>query len=122
MVLVLDHLTKVIVSTTINPLKSIEIVPGYLRFSFVLNTGVAFGLFQEPQSSWKPYLLASLAVVAVIVIAIYSRRMPAERVLLQAALAITMGGILGNFADRIMHGSVVDFIELDQAAKTADQR
>jgi signal peptidase II len=73
---------------------------------------VAFGIFQESQSAWKPYLLAGLAVVAVVAIAIYSSRMPAERSLLQFALAVTMGGILGNFTDRILRGSVVDFIEL----------
>jgi signal peptidase II len=38
--------------------------------------------------------------------------MPLERGLLQAALALTMGGILGNFTDRIIRGWVVDFIDL----------
>jgi signal peptidase II len=52
-----------------------------------------------------------MAVVAVVVIVIYSSRMPSNRVLLQLALAVTMGGILGNFTDRIMRGFVVDFIE-----------
>jgi signal peptidase II len=37
--------------------------------------------------------------------------MPSNRILLQIALASTMGGILGNFTDRIMNGFVVDFIE-----------
>ena len=73
---------------------------------------MAFGIFQESQSAWKPYLLAGLAVLAVVVIAIYSSRMPSDRLLLQLALAVTMGGILGNFTDRILRGSVVDFIEL----------
>jgi signal peptidase II len=47
----------------------------------------------------------------VVVILMYSARMPSNRVLLQLALAITLGGILGNFTDRILHGFVVDFIE-----------
>jgi signal peptidase II len=38
--------------------------------------------------------------------------MPTDRVLLQLALAITLGGILGNFVDRVAHGFVIDFIEL----------
>jgi signal peptidase II len=37
--------------------------------------------------------------------------MPSNRILHQLALAVTMGGILGNFTDRIMHGFVVDFVE-----------
>ena len=112
MVLVLDHLTKYWVSATMDPHDTIEIVPGYFSLSYVLNSGVAFGLFADIQSHWKPYLLAAMAMVAVVVIVLYSRRMPTDRVLLQLALAVTMGGILGNFADRILHGNVVDFIEL----------
>ena len=110
-VLVLDHLTKVRVSTTMNLFDAIEIIPGYLRISYVRNTGVAFGLFDGHPSPWKPYLLAAMAVIAVGVIVVYSWHMPSGRVLLQSALAVTAGGILGNFIDRIMYGSVVDFIE-----------
>jgi signal peptidase II len=110
-VLVLDHLTKWIVHTQMDLHQAIEIIPGFLRLSYVQNSGVAFGLFADIRSLWKPYILAAMAVVAVVVIVIYSSRMPSNRVLLQLALAVTMGGILGNFTDRIMRGFVVDFIE-----------
>jgi signal peptidase II len=112
LVLVLDNLTKYIVSTAIDLNSSIEIIRGYVRLTYVRNFGVAFGYFKDPGSAWKPYLLAGLAVAAVVVIIIYSCRVPLERVLLQVALAVTMGGILGNFTDRIMRGWVVDFIDL----------
>ncbi len=91
--------------------QSFDVIPHYLRIVRVHNTGVAFGLFAEFQSAWKPYLLALMAVIAVVVIVIYSARMPSDRVLLQLALAVTMGGILGNFIDRIAHGFVIDFVE-----------
>jgi signal peptidase II len=110
-VLVLDHATKWLASIRLDGHDAIEIIPGYLRLSFVRNSGVAFGLFAEIQSAWKPYILAVMAVAAIIVILIYSARMPLNRILLQGALALTLGGILGNFADRVLHGSVVDFIE-----------
>jgi len=111
LVLIFDHLTKWVVRANMDVREPIDIIPNYLRISFVRNSGVAFGLFADFQSAWKPYVLAAMAVVAVIVILIYSSRMPLNRTLLQLALAITMGGILGNFSDRIMHGFVVDFIE-----------
>ena len=110
-VLILDHLTKWLVRTRMDLHEAIELVPNLLRLSYVRNTGVAFGLFADFQSAWKPYVLAAMAVVAVAVILVYSTRMPYNRVLLQVALAITMGGILGNFTDRVVHGFVVDFIE-----------
>jgi signal peptidase II len=111
LVLISDHLTKWIVRTHMEHGDVIEIIPNYLRLSYVKNSGVAFGLFSEIQSVWKPYLLAGMAAVAVIIILIYSARMPLDRIMLQIGLAITMGGIIGNFADRIFGGYVVDFIE-----------
>jgi signal peptidase II len=110
-VLILDHLTKWVVRTRMDLHDAIELIPNLLRFSYVRNSGVAFGLFADFQSTWKPYVLAAMAVIAVVVIVVYSSRTPSSRVLLQVALAVTMGGILGNFTDRLMHGFVVDFIE-----------
>lgn len=112
LVWIADHLTKVIVQANLEVDKAIDVIPGILRLSHVQNTGIAFGYFAEVQSAWKPYLLAAMAIVAVAVILVYSSRVPTDRVLLQLALAITLGGILGNFVDRIVHGFVVDFIEL----------
>jgi len=110
-VVVLDHVTKWLARTRLNPEHPIELIPGYLRISYVSNTGVAFGLFRDLEFPWKPHVLAAMAIVAVIVILVYSSRMPSSRLLLQSALAVIAGGILGNFADRVLHGHVVDFIE-----------
>jgi signal peptidase II len=113
LVFFLDHATKFLVRQRLEVDKdSIEVIAGYLRISHVHNYGVAFGLFADIQSVWKPFVLASMAVVAVVVILMYSARMPSQRMLLQLALALTLGGIVGNFTDRILHGFVVDFIEL----------
>ena len=112
LVFVVDHWTKWIVRTRMDLHDHIEVIPNYLRISYVRNSGVAFGLFEQIQSVWKPYLLAAMAVIAVIVIVVYSVRMSTDRTLLQVALAVTLGGILGNFTDRIVHKFLVDFIEL----------
>ena len=111
LILILDQATKWLASARLDGHEAIEIIPGYLRLSFIRNSGVAFGLFTEVQSAWKPIILSLLAVAAIIVIVVYSRRMTSRRILLRVALAIIMGGILGNLADRLVHGSVVDFIE-----------
>ena len=111
LILVIDQFTKWIANTSLSPRQIVEIIPGYLRFSLVYNSGVAFGLFDNSNHFWKPYVLGTLAIVAVVIIIIYSARMPADRKLLQFALAITMSGILGNLIDRILRGYVIDFIE-----------
>ena len=111
LILVLDHLTKLIASAKLNPDLPVEIIPGYLRFSYWENSGVAFGLFNDMASAWKPYILAAMAIIAVVVIFIYGMHVPTGRKLLHLSLAIMIGGILGNFVDRLMRGYVVDFID-----------
>jgi signal peptidase II len=111
LVLVADHITKWIVRAKLYPREALEIVPGYLRLSYLHNSGVAFGLFDEVESIWKPYILAGMAIVAIAVIVIYGLHVSQSRKLLQLALATTLGGILGNFVDRILRGYVIDFIE-----------
>jgi signal peptidase II len=105
-----DHITKWLASAMLIE-RPIEIIPGYLRLSLVHNPGVAFGLFAGEGSAWKPYFLGALAVVALVAIFLYGRHMPSDRHLLHWALAVTAGGIIGNFLDRIFHGYVIDFVE-----------
>jgi len=112
LVWVLDFASKCAIKAWLDPRQPVDLIPGYLRLSYVENTGVAFGLFADVQSEWKPYVLAAMAVLAVTVILIYSARLPRRRLLLQVALPVTLGGILGNFVDRVAHGFVVDFVEL----------
>lgn len=111
LVLLLDCLTKWGARVKLDPYQPLELIPGFLRFSYWENSGVAFGLFDTVASAWKPYVLASIAAVAVVAIIIYSVHVPAERRLMQAALAIITGGILGNFIDRVARGCVIDFID-----------
>jgi signal peptidase II len=112
LIFIIDHATKYAVRWRFDLGDGLEIIPGFLRLARVHNSGVAFGLFAKVESPYKPYILALMAVVAVVVIIAYGARMPSQRRLLQLALAVTLGGILGNFTDRLMHGFVVDFVEL----------
>ena len=111
LVLAIDYLTKWIVRENLDPRAPVEIIRGFLRFSYWENSGVAFGLFDSVTSDWKPYILAAMAIIAVAIIFLYSVHVPADRKLLHIALAIMSGGILGNFLDRIIRGYVVDFID-----------
>lgn len=112
LILALDHASKWLISVQLADGGQFEIIPGFLRFSLVHNSGVAFGLFSESMSAWKPWALAALALAALTAIFVYSIHTPPGRRLLQCALAVTMGGILGNLIDRIVRGYVVDFIDV----------
>lgn len=110
-IFLLDHATKWAAHTMLDPERPVEVVPGYLRLSYAQNTGVAFGMFSSVDSPWKPYILAALAVAAVVVILVFGARTPSHRVLFHWSLAIILGGILGNLVDRVLRGAVIDFID-----------
>ncbi len=111
-ILAADLLTKYLVDVAMDSRASLEIIPGFLRISQVLNSGIAFGLFDDLQSAWKPIVLAGLAAVAVVTILVYGSSVPPGRRMLRLALAVTLGGIVGNFLDRLVDGRVIDFIEV----------
>ncbi len=79
-----------------------------LRLTYVTNTGVAFGLLQGFGD-----LFLIVAVVVVGLLLIYYRQIPQGQVLLRIALGLQLGGAMGNLVDRIVRGSVVDFIDLN---------
>lgn len=90
----------------------IEVIPGLFSLTYVRNTGVAFGYFRDVHSPYKPVVLSAIALLALVVIAFYGRQLGAGRRWLPWALAGVMGGILGNFVDRLYHQSVVDFLDV----------
>jgi signal peptidase II len=112
LILLCDHLSKWIASVRLDLFRSFDIIPGFFSFSLVHNNGVAFGIFSGEMNLWKPYVLAGIALIALVAIYLYSVRIPLHRKLLHCALAITMGGIMGNFFDRLFRGYVIDFIDL----------
>lgn len=110
-IFVLDFVTKWISGIKLQPVGSVDIIPGYLGFTYVHNTGVAFGFFNNIESVWKSYVLSTIALIALAVITLFAARVPRSRTLLRSALAIVTGGVMGNFMDRLIHGYVIDFID-----------
>lgn len=109
-VVVADLLTKRYAALNFagNP---VEVIPGFLGFTYVENPGGAFGSFQNGGT-----IIALAAVVVTIVVIVALGR---ERPLLETiALGFVLGGALGNLVDRfargegIIDGSVIDWIDL----------
>ena len=111
-ILLLDYITKVwAISALKLPYRSIEVIPGLFDFSYAENTGIAFGILDSAEHTWKPYALGALAIVAIAGIVFYYHKSPPGRNLLRFTLGLVAGGVLGNLGDRIFRGYVVDFIE-----------
>jgi len=77
----------------------------------VRNTGVAFGIFDPLSLPAKSVLLSVFTAFAAVVVITYSVRSSLRNRLLQFALALVLGGALGNLYDRLAYGYVVDFLE-----------
>lgn len=111
-VVVFDVLTKRWAVAVLRPVTNIELIPGFLDLNYAENSGIAFGLFDRSESAFKPLLLMALAGIAVLVVLFSISRTPRDHRLLHVALAILLGGIIGNFIDRVTAGTVVDFVDL----------
>lgn len=104
---VLDQLSKYLVLKYLVPIGSYPFWPGILHFTYVENTGAAFGMLQEHR--WVFLIVSSLAIVGLMLYIGIAR--PKNR-LEVIALSLIIGGGIGNMIDRIARGSVVDFIDV----------
>lgn len=110
LVILADRLSKIWIVHRIRPGYSIPIIPGVFRFSHVLNTGAAFSLMENwPPNAVRLGLIAFSVLAAVIVFAMLWRT-GRTLSLTSVALALILGGALGNLYDRIRFHHVVDFL------------
>jgi signal peptidase II len=106
-VLVLDILTKWIVSHTMTLHQSVEVLGDFGRLTYIRNPGAAFGLFSGNRTS---FIFISIFAIAII-LWLLARRHYRGRLSL-TALGMILGGAVGNLIDRIRVGEVVDFVDL----------
>jgi len=111
-VLVLDQWTKWMVEVHLPPLTSHNLIPGLLDLTHVRNTGVAFGMFATHGSSIGTTALTLVGLFALAIVLWYFWRTPRADRLLLCALALVLGGAVGNLVDRIARGGVTDFIDV----------
>lgn len=113
LVVLSDRLTKLWIVAHIRSGHAITIIPRVFRLTHVLNTGAAFSMFE---SSASPHLVRNLligfSVVAVVVVVVLIFRMGRTLSVTSVALALILGGAVGNLYDRIRFGYVVDFLEV----------
>ena len=103
-----DQLTKAMVLARFAPGERLE-VTGFLNLVLAFNKGAAFSFLAGAQG-WQTLFFAAIAVVAAAVISflIYKHE---KKALFCCALALILGGALGNLYDRIVYGHVVDFLD-----------
>jgi signal peptidase II len=111
-VVVLDQWTKWLVEVHLPWHVAQPIIPGFLNLTHVRNTGVAFGLFAADGVSTTSWTLTALGLLALAAVGVYFWiASPHDRGLL-VALALVVGGAVGNLIDRVASGAVTDFIDV----------
>ena len=111
-VLIADQFTKVLILGYYQ-LGDSSYVTSFFNVVRAHNTGAAFS-FLAAASGWQRWLFTGIGVTATIFI-IWMLRTHAGQKLFSFALALILGGALGNVVDRLLYGYVVDFLQLHWA-------
>lgn len=110
LIVVLDQLTKQWVSSSFSYGESLELLP-FLNLTLVHNMGAAFS-FLSDAGGWQRWFFAIVSLLVIVVLIVWLSRLPARQYLLATALALVLGGAVGNLWDRVFLGYVVDFVDV----------
>jgi signal peptidase II len=108
-VLIADQFTKVLIVGYYHLGDSVALT-SFLNIVHAQNTGAAFS-FLAAASGWQRWFFTAIGVVAAIFI-VWMLRSHAGQKLFSFALAAILGGAIGNVLDRLLRGSVVDFVQV----------
>lgn len=108
-VFALDRITKIAIERSVSVWDSYPIIPNVLNIVYTRNTGAAFGLLRDAPETVRLAVLVggSLLILLMIAWMLWRDQTPGRW-----ALALILGGAAGNLYDRILIGSVTDFIQV----------
>ena len=108
LLVVLDQITKFVIQSALVPGQSIDVLPPVVTLVLAYNPGAAFS-FLASDSGWQRYFFLVIALVASAFIIYMMAKHRSDRFLC-FALALVLGGAVGNLIDRAVSGAVVDFV------------
>lgn len=113
LVVTADQLSKLWIKTHVLAGHAITVIPGVFRITHVLNTGAAFSMFEGAKSpEMVRAMLIGFSAIAVIVVLALLWKMGRTISVTSVALALILGGAIGNLYDRWRFHYVVDFLEV----------
>lgn len=89
--------------------ESINIIGSIFKFTFVENPGMAFGIHVD---GYFKLFLSLFSLIASVAIAIYIYKVREQKLLYRVALALILGGAVGNLIDRFFYGIIFDYAPL----------
>ncbi len=109
-IVVLDQATKFLASSNLPYNQPVKVLSVF-NLTLAHNTGAAFS-FLSRAGGWQSLFFIALASVMSVVLFIWVWRTKEDESLQAIALALILGGALGNLIDRVFHGYVIDFIQV----------
>ena len=111
-VIALDQVTKAVALDHLALGVPLDVLPGWLSLTLVMNPGLAFGMLGSVPAAWR-WVVALLSIVALAVLArVAIRVLPTGGWPGFVAVGLIFGGAVGNLIDRVRFGAVVDFVDL----------
>ena len=106
-ILIADQLSKLYIINNFYYGESIAIIDNILHITYVKNTGAAFGILKG-----KSEIFILITIVIITSLLYYRFKCTEKEIFMDMALALIIGGAIGNLIDRIRLKYVVDFIDL----------
>ena len=109
-VFVLDIATKQLAEMMLTYGRPVYLLP-VLDFTLLYNRGAAFS-FLADESGWQRWFFTAVSLGVSAMLIVWLKRLPRAQVWMPVALALILGGALGNLFDRLVYGHVIDFISV----------
>ena len=101
-----DQASKFFISSSLTPGEPVTVIKNFFYLTLVHNTGAAFGLLKN-----STFFFSGISFTAILFIIFYLKKKRDEKFTFKLGLAMILGGAIGNLADRIRLGYVVDFLD-----------
>ena len=109
-VLVLDQSSKLFADAMLEMYQAVAVIPGF-ALTKVYNAGAAFS-FLGDASGWQRWFFIVLTTMVSIILFAWLRRLGPGESRTALALALILGGAVGNLIDRLVYGYVIDFLDV----------
>lgn len=111
-VLLVDQITKIVAADILSTLGgSVSVIEGVFNFTYVKNTGAAFGMLKDNTVILAGVSVIATALIAYLLITQRKRKPVPMPVLMRIAVSLLLAGAVGNLMDRVVLGYVRDMLD-----------
>ena len=107
LIIIFDQLTKILVIKNFELYESLSILP-FFNLTFIVNYGFAFGFLNNPSLNQIIVILVIFSIIAYFLYLLIKT----QDQFFRFSLILVLSGAVGNFIDRVLHGFVIDFIDI----------